>query len=919
MNNILFGTIRTMISGTNRTAKAPKTGVLIAISVVLALLSLFFATCVDETPTGDTTAPSAVGTLEITAQRNASVDITWTDPDDADFSHVLITWDPPGGNVAQPFNVARGTESATITGLENGVAYTFSVATVDLTGNTSTATAAPTVTATGVPPSDTDITNLSRTSSSDGTVIILWVDPTGTDFSHVLITWDPAGGDQTQPLRVEKGIQTATITGLFAGNDYTFTVVNVDTGGMEATPTTTEPVTVMGTPPSRDAVTNVNGAAQVNGSAEITWSDPVGADFSHVLITWDPDGGIETQPVRIESGVGTATITGLTNGTEYTFSVVAVNVAGRQADAVTAVLTADTEVTVPSRLSTSTVDNSGVALTWADPSDSDLSHIQVTWSPGGGNLTQPLRIASGVEEVTILHLTAGSAVTFTVTAVDAIGHTAAAAVRETPTADTTAPADPTDVTATPRVNGAIELTWTDPADFDLADIRITWTGASTQTSPLTVAPGAETTTITGLTDATSYTFTVAARDTGGRASTGVSAGATANTSVAAVTNISATAIAGGAVAAWTDPADTTLSHVNITWSPAHGSQTQPVRVDPGTQTVSITGLTGGTPYTITATAVDTAGNEATATATATPTTTTTPAVTVASATRINPAGTTTVTWTDPSVTSGIAKIAVTGLPGPTTAVEAMIGDGTVDVTGLDPNAVHTIIIATLDSSDAITSAATATANATLPVALFRLGGSSATHDGDFGYDACSTELAGNGAVATAMRTAGYSTAVLFGSKNNAPAYDFIDLATDTDALGFSSSANATHLEARPVVVYTSANPTTPTTTFGSTPVTRTIGNVVNVGSGGEWRNGGYTVVDDLATGTFWSFTYNQRSFSVVTCSNATSNTNINSGNQFDDRGWAGTSGSVDGATPSQSGGGYNPSCHNTYAVLCVAH
>ena len=44
MNDMLFGTIRTMISGTNRTAKAPKTGVLIAISVVLALLSLFFAT-----------------------------------------------------------------------------------------------------------------------------------------------------------------------------------------------------------------------------------------------------------------------------------------------------------------------------------------------------------------------------------------------------------------------------------------------------------------------------------------------------------------------------------------------------------------------------------------------------------------------------------------------------------------------------------------------------------------------------------------------------------------------------------------------------------------------------------------------------------------------------------------------------------
>ena len=476
---------------------------------------------------------------------------------------------------------------------------------------------------------------------------------------------------------------------------------------------------------------------------------------------------------------------------------------------------------------------------------------------------------------------------------------------ETPAADTTAPADPTDVTATPRENGAIELTWTDPADFDFADIRITWTGASTQTSPLIVAAGAETTTITGLTDATSYTFTVAARDTGGRASTGVSAGATANTSVAAVTNIAAAGITDGAVVTWTDPADANLSHVNITWAPAHGSQVQPVRVDPGTRTASITGLTGGTPYTITATSVDTAGNEATATAAATPTVTTTSAVTAASVTRINPAGAATVTWTNPSVTSGIAKIAVTGLPGPTTAVEATISAGTANLTGLDPNAVHTIIISTLDSSDVVTSTATATANATLPVALFRLGGSNAPHDGNFSFSACDTELAGNGTVATAMRNAGYSKAVFFGSRTAFPHYNFIDLATNVNALGFSSTANATHLEARPVVVYTSANPTT---RFGSPLVSRTIGNVVNVTTGGAWQNGGYTVVDDLVTGTFWSFTDNQTE-SAADCIFSTSTAS----NAF---GVVGSSVAIDNNSTTSSP---TVSCSTFHAVICAAH
>ena len=619
MNNILFGTIRAMISDKRHTARAPKTGVLLTTaSVVLALL---FLSCADETAkpnTTDTTAPSQIGALQIIVQMNASVDITWTDPDDADFSHVLITWTPTGGSVPQPFLVARGIERATITGLEDRVGYTFSVASVDLSGNKSTPKAAPAVTATGVPPSDTDITNLSRTSSADGTVIILWVDPTGETFSHVLITWAPQGGDQSQPLRVEKGVQMATITGLFGGTDYTFSVVTVDTAETESTPTETTPVTVMGEPPSQVSVTNVTGVARTAGNAEITWTDPIGADFSHVLITWNPEGGIETQPLRIESGVQAAAITGLTDGTEYTFSVVAINTAGASAAAVTAVLTANASVNPVTGLSAVAADNSGATLSWTNPTDSDLSHILITWTPET-SASQPVRIDdTGVGTLDVLRLTVGSPTTFTVQTVDTAGNTASETATVTATADMAAPADVTNLTATLLANASVELTWDDPTDSDFSSVQISWSGTADQTSPVSVNAEIETTTLTGLTAGTSYTFTVSTLDETGNQTTGETIRATPDASVSVVTRFFARSDDAGRIfATWSEPDDADFSHVNITWDPAGGDQTQPVRVDGGEAfgQVLLTGLAASTEYTLTATSVDTPGNEAPATAT----------------------------------------------------------------------------------------------------------------------------------------------------------------------------------------------------------------------------------------------------------------------------------------------------------------
>jgi predicted phage tail protein len=86
----------------------------------------------------DTTPPANVSGLDKTVGNGQTV-LTWTDPADADFDHVEITWEPGGSS---PQTVPKGTESYTAS-LTNGSEYTFTVKTVDTAGNKSNGAAAP--------------------------------------------------------------------------------------------------------------------------------------------------------------------------------------------------------------------------------------------------------------------------------------------------------------------------------------------------------------------------------------------------------------------------------------------------------------------------------------------------------------------------------------------------------------------------------------------------------------------------------------------------------------------------------------------------------------------------------------------------------------------------------------------------------
>lgn len=84
----------------------------------------------------DSVLPVDVAELQI-VMADSSVTLSWINPADSEYNHIEITFTPIVAGVTQPIIVSKGVESKTITGLVNGMQYTFVVKAVDDTGNKS--------------------------------------------------------------------------------------------------------------------------------------------------------------------------------------------------------------------------------------------------------------------------------------------------------------------------------------------------------------------------------------------------------------------------------------------------------------------------------------------------------------------------------------------------------------------------------------------------------------------------------------------------------------------------------------------------------------------------------------------------------------------------------------------------------------
>ena len=273
-------------------------------------------------PPPDTVAPSVPQNVRVVSVGTDSAELAWDASDDAGSGvagyRVLVDADPP-------VEVA-GTQ-VSLVGLSAGSSYEVSVVAVDGAGNVSDASVPVTVTTQEAPDTVAPSVpqNVRVVSVGTDSAELAWdaSDDAGSGVAgyRVLVDADP-------PVEVA-GTQVSLV-GLSAGSSYEVSVVAVDGAGnvsdasVPVTVTTQEaPDTVAPSVPQNVRVVSVG-----TDSAELAWdaSDDAGSGVAGYRVLVDADPPVEVAGTQVS-------LVGLSAGSSYEVSVVAVDGAGNVSDA----------------------------------------------------------------------------------------------------------------------------------------------------------------------------------------------------------------------------------------------------------------------------------------------------------------------------------------------------------------------------------------------------------------------------------------------------------------------------------------------------------------------------------------------------------------------------------------------------------
>jgi hypothetical protein len=332
------------------------------------------------------------------------------------------------------------------------------------------------------------------------------------------------------------------VTGLSSNTAYTFNVTATNPYGNAVPSNQSSSITATSIPQVVSGVTATPG----NLTASVAFT-PGATGGKSVTYTVTPSPS--TSPSTFTGASSPISVTGLTQGTSYTFGVVASNANGSASSVSSSSMTAFALPGAPTigtatNNGTGRVYNNGAAsVTFSAPASNggtSITGYTVTSSPGGYTGT------GASSPITVTGLQSNTAYTFTVTATNAIGTSSASSASNSITATTLSQA-PTIGTPTAAASSIASVPIFAPANNGGSAITgytvtsntgLTGTGSS---SPITVS---------GLTGGQSYTFTVKATNANGTSP--ASAASSSLTMPSPTPSVDYLVVAGGAGGSFSD-------------------------------------------------------------------------------------------------------------------------------------------------------------------------------------------------------------------------------------------------------------------------------------------------------------------------------------------------------------------------------